>query len=45
MMKERNTWNKWYFIQRLPVNLYRKSDANPWRLRKQMFIYTHGQQM
>ena len=44
MMKEQNTWNEWYFIQWLQVNLYGERDADS-RMRKQMFFYTDGQQM
>ena len=44
MIKEWNMWNKWYFIQQLPVNLYGKRDADP-QMRKQMFTYTDGQQI
>ena len=44
MMKEQNAWNKWYFIQQLPVILYGKIDPDL-HMWKQMFIYTDGQQM
>ena len=39
MMKERNAWNKWYFIQQLLVILYGERDADP-QMRNQKFIYT-----
>ena len=44
MMKEQNALNAWYFIQRLPVILYSKRDADP-QMQKQMFIFRDDQHM
>ena len=44
MKKEQNSWNKWFFIQELPVILFGERDADP-RMRKQIFIFADGQHM